>query len=485
MIRPPSIIAKRTFSLASQFLFAGLSGDRNPIHVDPVAARRTMAGQVIVYGVDSLLWALDALAHSMGVVAHRMTVRFLKPIYLDEEVECLWDAGGNRLTLMVEDVAAVQVTLKIGASILKHTPHVSFGTPRNTPASPSFVDCMQFQDQPFRIVGDFQAVQDQYPNAAANYGLLALNEIAAISNLVGMECPGLYSLDAAFDIQLTDAEDHPPTFSVVDGDSRFGYLTMDVHGNAIRAKVEAIYLPKPVSRPTLAEIALHVRPREFQGVNALIIGGSRGLGALTASVIGAGGGRIWVTYNVGENDAHALIQELRAIGAKADAVQLTVTAAPSPLLIPGSIDLEAINQVYYFATDRILGKRSKKFNDARFRRLSVIYVDGFRELCGHLQRMHRAFSVFYPSSQAVAEPPPELAEFAAAKLMGEQLCAEMGPESRLTILCPRLPQMQTDQTLSLIEEPDADSVEILLPLIRQMTAAGASKFPTSAIASCR
>ena len=37
--------------------YAGASGDFNPLHVDPVAARRALYGEVVVHGVHSLLWA--------------------------------------------------------------------------------------------------------------------------------------------------------------------------------------------------------------------------------------------------------------------------------------------------------------------------------------------------------------------------------------------------------------------------------------------
>ena len=57
-----SEMATRRFTLEDQFAFAALSGDSNPLHLDPVAARRTMIGAVVVHGVHLLLWGLDRLA---------------------------------------------------------------------------------------------------------------------------------------------------------------------------------------------------------------------------------------------------------------------------------------------------------------------------------------------------------------------------------------------------------------------------------------
>ena len=54
-------LASRTFDADDQVLFAGLTGDFNPIHMDPIAARRTQAGAAVVHGIHAILWALDKL----------------------------------------------------------------------------------------------------------------------------------------------------------------------------------------------------------------------------------------------------------------------------------------------------------------------------------------------------------------------------------------------------------------------------------------
>src|SRR5206468_265033 len=57
---PVMNIATLRFTPADQQAFARLSGDFNPIHLDPVAARLVAAGAPIVHGVNLLLRALDA-----------------------------------------------------------------------------------------------------------------------------------------------------------------------------------------------------------------------------------------------------------------------------------------------------------------------------------------------------------------------------------------------------------------------------------------
>ena len=49
----------KKFTLKDQNNFAKLSGDYNPVHLDPILTRRTLFGSPIVHGVHGLLWALD------------------------------------------------------------------------------------------------------------------------------------------------------------------------------------------------------------------------------------------------------------------------------------------------------------------------------------------------------------------------------------------------------------------------------------------
>src|SRR5580658_10456419 len=55
----------RVFSADDQLAFARLSGDYNPIHLDPVAARRLLFGQPVVHGMHTLVWALDVWLEGM------------------------------------------------------------------------------------------------------------------------------------------------------------------------------------------------------------------------------------------------------------------------------------------------------------------------------------------------------------------------------------------------------------------------------------
>jgi hypothetical protein len=71
-------------------------------------------------------------------------------------------------------------------------------------------------------------------------------------------------------------------------------------------------------------------------------------------------------------------------------------------------------------------------------------------------------SFLYPSSVAVEENPSDMLEYSQAKKEGEELCLELIKKySNIKILCPRLPRLETDQTVSLSSVKNEDPIQIL------------------------
>ena len=95
-------IATLRFTPADQQAFARLSGDFNPIHLDPVAARLVAAGAPIVHGVNLLLRALDAhfkdRVHAGRPV---VTATFRRPALPGDSIAVI-RSGTHRLLLSVD-----------------------------------------------------------------------------------------------------------------------------------------------------------------------------------------------------------------------------------------------------------------------------------------------------------------------------------------------------------------------------------------------
>src|SRR5579872_4864067 len=91
-------VEARSFTEADQQRFAELSGDVNPMHMDPVAARRVYFGAPVVHGVHATLWMLDEVGRrrpAPGGVAS-LHVRFSRPILVGDAVTLSFDARSDR-----------------------------------------------------------------------------------------------------------------------------------------------------------------------------------------------------------------------------------------------------------------------------------------------------------------------------------------------------------------------------------------------------
>jgi hypothetical protein len=81
-------IAIHNFKTAEVDRFAELSGDFNPLHCDPVSARRRLGGHQLVHGLFVTLRAInDALPEGGPCRFKRIKASFGKPISVGIEIE--------------------------------------------------------------------------------------------------------------------------------------------------------------------------------------------------------------------------------------------------------------------------------------------------------------------------------------------------------------------------------------------------------------
>ena len=458
-----NVISEKCFLLNDQVAFAHFSGDTNPIHVDKIAARRTLNGQCIVHSMHCLLWALDSLAKEKHITSSKIGVSFLKPIFLGEEVYCVWNELNKRLSILTNETTLAIIDLEIG----EITPNNEILTPikevpRNVPRELTFLECSKLSNQPFKIYGDTNLANRLFPSFSDLYGIAIACEIGAISQIVGMECPGLHSLFAALTVEITK-KNTMPVFGVSKSDERFNFLNIFAKGNTLVAKIESFFRPMPSKNVHISNLATLVKNNEFKNIHALVIGGSRGLGEVVAKLISAGGGEPTITYHVGNIEAERIVNEIRAWGGKCEMTQLTINEKDS---LP--LNCSNINQLYYFASPMVLGKRSKNYDEEMLSLYRTIYVDCFNNICKELISRNSKCSVFYPSTIFIDNPPPGFENYIQVKIEGEKLCEELNKNSVIDIIAPRLPVLATDQNQSIINQKPANNAEILLPFIKVM-----------------
>ena len=479
-----AVIGSRTFSVADQTFFATLSSDRNPIHLDAMLARRTQAGAPVVHGMHTVLWCLELLARlpNRPPVLQGLEVTFLRPVFPgDTPITQLTRQTETEVRVSVH-VNDLQILKLVGRSersrAIDPMPYDASQSDRASQDRlqvPCDLDIGALSGRTGAIALKDSAKQicAAFPTATQWLGTARLEGLATLSYLVGMECPGLYSLFGGFAVDFVDNEKTPEQlyYSVADVDDRIRLAHLKVHGMGLTGKVEAFARVPPVAQRRIEEVAANVQPTEFAGEVALIVGGSRGLGEAAAKIIAAGGGCPILTYRVGAADADAVQNEIIAFGGSCSLLSYDVGKTAKEQLQSLSVEPRF---VYYCATGPIFRRKEQVFKPELFAEFIGFYVDGLYALCTELlARSTAKLHVFYPSATAVEDRPRGMTEYAMAKAAAEVLCQDLTNfEPRIDILVRRLPRLVTDQTATMVPVPAQDAVSVMLPIVRELHARG-------------
>ena len=471
-------IAQRTFDWVSQKQFARVSCDFNPIHLDAIAARRTHAGAPIVHGIHSLLWVLDCLAKSdrHGRTVRSINARFLQPIYVGDEIKA--EIGNSIHSTLRASVLSGRVevaTVAIGSVAAESSPMPPLPSEAIVMTAPSLPTEIRLKEMSgisgrLRFGPHFPELSATFPSAVEAFGLQRMAALACTSCLVGMVVPGLHSMFLGLEASITDDESTPADmleFSVISVSERVRSVRIGFKARGIQGTLEAINRLPPVAQRDLKSLLSLVSPEEFANSSSLIIGGSRGLGELTAKLIAAGGGPVVVTYAVGRSEADAVLSEINAHGPLCRAIAYDVRQSAATQL--ASLN-SAPTHVYYFATPRIYRRKSDLFDPERFAEFNLFYLNGFYDLVQECRRLNPSgLRVFCPSTAFIDTRPQNMTEYAMSKAAVEVLCSDLTrylPGVR--VLARRLPRLPTDQTSSVMQLYNSDPVAMLLPIIREM-----------------
>ena len=79
---------RKSFNKEEVLLFSNLCGDKNPIHYDEEFCRNTIFRKPIIFGMLGSSLFSNLIGNNIeGSIYINQTLNFLKPIYVDEEIE--------------------------------------------------------------------------------------------------------------------------------------------------------------------------------------------------------------------------------------------------------------------------------------------------------------------------------------------------------------------------------------------------------------
>lgn len=471
----PEVLSERLFTTTDQIEFATLSGDWNPMHMDAVAARRTQAGSPVVHGMHAVMWALDVYIQRFGPAPSPLflNVRFDRFIYLDHSVEVRIAERGPDSFLIVLSVNGAKVASIMGDARME-PPVDHFGTFATPPSSPVIearnLDLPDLIGSEGRFADSAtpQSLSAAFPALAGAFGAGAVGSLVALSTLVGMYAPGLHSIFSKFAIILgAAAEPRGLSYRVTRAQPLLRAVEIAVDGPGLAGSVSCFVRQPPVSQPSALSLKGFGVP-DCTGHRVLIVGGSRGLGEITAKLCALGGADVTVTYAIGALEAEAVRDDIVANGGCCEVRRLDVT---EPVDLQLEVSDNSFTHMYYFATSQIFRQKTQVVSPKILSKFLDLHLYGFNALCELVAASGNPVKVFYPSSVAIDEKPKDAVEYVIAKMAGETLSGALSAlVPGLTVLVERLPRTATDQTATVLPVKSATAADVMLPIIRRMHA---------------
>jgi hypothetical protein len=377
------------------------------------------------------------------------------------EIYCFWNENKNELSITSETTIHTSIFVAFGPTLKDgHISTIKSDKPIISPRNMTLQECSEITKEDLIFRGDIEVGKFLFPSLFKYYGKIFIAELVSTSEIVGMQTPGLNSLFLSIKGELS--KKHLDSYyEIVSCDLRFGALKLLVNGAYLKAEIEVLYRPSSKNSPSMHQIYKINKGNEFKNVNALIIGGSRGIGEITAKIITSGGGKVTISYNLGKQDAEKLQQEISNFGGDCSIFQLNIE---DEFCIPDS----NFNQIYYFATPKITAENDSTSNEHLKSLYELYYVNAFQNILTQVLEKNMLVTIFYPSSTFINNPSKKFAKYIDAKVNGELLCKKFIDTKNMKIVYPRLPRLATDQTLGLIPEKFEDSVEVMYPLIQSM-----------------
>ena len=463
-----------------QRLFAQLSGDHNPMHIDPVYSLRLMYGQPVVHGMHLLLITLEAGLKDISGKwrLENLTCRFFNPTFIQAEFKVHLHQN-NEGVVFFEGKSENSILFSGEFKLMTIAPEVPLSDVIVEHQNPPFSRPLEFADsdaslfeESLTLTFNRLTAESLFPHIINKLIHADLALILACTRTIGMKCPGLHSIFAG--ISLSRNQDSALMQSKPDAnfkcshyDERFGLINLRVISSQLTGDLTAFFRPKPVNQISYKQCLNLVIHNEFESTNAIVIGGSRGIGEATSKLLSAGGGNVLLTYRASKTEAFRIKEELAQSEGEIHPFQFDVSSKDFEALTK-QIERYRPSHLFYFASPKIVPGTLSNVSTARINELMSCYVYDFIRVTQKLIELG-VRTVMYPSSSFLDELPPNFPEYIISKACGEAAVKLLQESNKhVKFWAPRIPKLATDQTSEFNNSHLKRAEDIMMPILREM-----------------
>jgi len=324
-------------------LFSRASHDRNPMHVSEAYARRTPFGQPVAFGVLGALAAIGRLTPTIDRTPARIDLEFSHPLFADVDYQLNIQRGPDESHLHLIDGRRSLVRATITYRAASHGSMEGTGTDapllaavHRTKTDFSVGRCIEGTWSPDRDA--FRQLRDRWKLDGKGGDSRHHAALLLASYIVGMDMPGRQALFGRLTLEFAPgdvavAEEFEYRIEVTSYQPIFNFLVLKIEmrlGDQLFASGEIQALVRESLEPRAAGgDDLLPTGDGLQGRVALLVGGSRGLGASVAEALARQGCSVLVNFAQSIEDAEQLRVDLEGAPGKIVLVQGDASDAAS------------------------------------------------------------------------------------------------------------------------------------------------------------
>ncbi|MCW5797578.1 MAG: SDR family NAD(P)-dependent oxidoreductase [Nitrospira sp.] len=471
--------------------FSAASRDRNPLHISEDYARTTPYAEPVVFGLLGLLAGLGQLSKRNDRHLRHISVEFRNPLCLDVPYRFdIIESPTDNTRVKLYDMTRLMMTATL-----------AFMPGQDGTQSSSFPEVWCAADPEdrqkntlipgTRVTGIYAPQTEEFSRVVERWGLVGKgatpHQIAAMmwaSYVVGMHLPGKRAVFWRLTLEFHDVD--PPRedpFSydaaVEDLDERYDLLrsvgTLSAGSLPYATAHMWAFVRQDSPRPSLRRISdLLPESEQLKGKRALVIGGSRGLGAAIAQALASQGCTVLLTYQHSTAEAEHIRASLGERSARLELAQgnaadidWCLSLRDTILRRYGGLDLLVCNASPPIRPLAFEPEKLSQFQDFVTRSLALVSAP-MSTFLGMLAAQAGWNIVL--SSSFVRDLPPVFAHYVTAKCALEGLvnwAAVQYPTVRHRIIRP--PKILTDQTNTTVGRQGAMDVEqVAASIVRQI-----------------
>lgn len=471
--------------------FSAASRDKNPLHISEEYARTTPYAEPVVFGLLALLAGLGQLSERHDRQLRHISAEFRNPLSVDAPYRLdIIESATDHARVKLYDTTRLMMTATFafapgqGHTESQRFPEASCATEPEDRKKDALIPGT-------RVTGIYAPETEAFVQVVERWGLdgkgATPHQIAAMmwaSYVVGMHLPGKRAVFWRLTLDFHNAE--PPAeepFSydatIEDFDGRYDLLrstgTLSADSRPYATAHLSAFVRQDSPRSSLRRISDLLPPSDqLQGKRALIIGGSRGLGAAIAQALVSQGCSVLLNYQYSAAEAEQVrasvgdqSTQLELVQGDAADIEWCLSLRDTILEQYGGLDLLVCNasppiRPLAFEPDKL-----PQFQDFVARSVSLASAP-MSSFLGMLADQ-KGWNIVL-SSSFIKELPAVFAHYVTAKCALEGLvswAAVHYPTVRHRIVRP--PKLLTDQTNTTVGRQGAMEVEqVAAAIVRQI-----------------